>query len=246
MCLGAQRLQPRIHQLGSRVTVRCRRRGSRRVELSAPGQRMTGPRLSRVPSNLGPLVSQSHNRRGCPPRLSQGTSGSSEWPEAASGNWSGCSVEKAALQRDGRQQKAEERGPAWALRVGTGGDPKPRWSKTAGRKGGGGQVLGGQEQEGGVPRAEQNLMGSGGHHGGRGCSRVWHPAHHQGVVPTPRLSPSPVKLLWTQRCPWSWEEGWMSTEEAGAQGPRAGVIRPGPALPQRRQPAWVGIHERRS
>lgn len=207
---------------------------------------MTGPRLSRVPSNLGPLVSQSHNRRGCPPRLSQGTSGSSEWPEAASGNWSGCSVEKAALQRDGRQQKAEERGPAWALRVSTGGDPKPRWSKTAGRKGGGGQVLGGQEQEGGVPRAEQNLMGSGGHHGGRGCSRVWHPAHHQGVVPTPRLSPSPVKLLWTQRCPWSWEEGWMSTEEAGAQGPRAGAIRPGPALPQKRQPAWVGIHERRS
>lgn len=147
-----------------------------------------------------------------------------------------------------RWKAAKGRGarPCRGLRVGTGGDPKPRWSRTAGRKGGGGQVLGEQEQEGGVPRAEQNLMGSGGHHGGRGCSRVWHPAHHQGVVPTPTLSPSPVKLLWTQSCPWSWEEGWMSTEEAGPQGPTAGVIRPGPALPQRRQPAWVGIRERRS
>ena len=46
----------------SRVTVRRPHGGSRRVELSAPGQQRTGPRLSRVPSNLGPLASQSHNR----------------------------------------------------------------------------------------------------------------------------------------------------------------------------------------
>lgn len=101
---------------------------------------MTGPRLSRVPSNLGPLVSQSHNRRGCPPRLSQGTSGSSEWPEAASGNWSGCSVEKAALQRDGRQQKAEERGPAWSALEGTpshGGQRQPGGKEAEGRFWGG-------------------------------------------------------------------------------------------------------------
>lgn len=78
----------------------------------------------------------------------------------------------------------------------------------------------------GGPRAEQDPTGSGGHHGGGRCSRMGHPARHQGVAPTPALSPSPVKLFWTQRCPWSWEEGWMSTEKAEPRGPRAGVIRP--------------------
>lgn len=88
------------------------------------------------------------------------------------------------------------------------------------------QALGGQEQESGGPQAEQDPTGSGGHHGGGGCSRTGHPACYQGVVPTPALSPSPVKLFWTQRCPWSWEEGWMSTEKAGPRGASAGAIRP--------------------
>ena len=67
VCLGRS-----VSRLGSpssrsRVTVRRPHGGSRRVELSAPGQQRTGPRLSRVPSNLGPLASQSHNRCGWSP-----------------------------------------------------------------------------------------------------------------------------------------------------------------------------------
>lgn len=149
-------------------------------------------------------------------------------------------MKKAALHRDRRQRKAEEQGPAWALRVGAGGDPKPRWSRTAGRRGVGGQILGVQKQEGGGPERSRTRRAA-----ARGCSGVQHPAHHQGVVPTPALSLSPVKLLWTQRCPWSWEEGWMSTEKAvGISGLEPSGQRP--ALPQRRQPAWVGTRERGS
>lgn len=112
---------------------------------------MTGPHLSRVPSNLGPLVSQSRTRRGCPPRLSQGTSGSSAWPEATSGNWSGCSVEKAALQRDGRQQKAEEQGPAGASESALEGTPSHGGPGRPGGKEAEGRFWGSRSRKMGYP-----------------------------------------------------------------------------------------------
>lgn len=189
---------------------------------------MTGPRLSRVPRQSGPLVSSVPQQTRLSPTASQAPLDPPEWPEAASGNWSGCSVEKLPYREMGRQQKAGGARPCLGPQSRHWRGPQATVVKDSREEREAEGRFWGQEQEGGVPRAEQNLMGSGGHHGGR-CSR-YGTRPSPGGCPHPQTFPSPVKLLWTQRCPWSWEEGWMSTEEAGAQGPRAGAIRPGPAL----------------
>ena len=129
-------------------------------------------------------------------------------------------MKKAALHRDGRQRKAEEQGPAWALRVGAGGDPTPRWSRTAGRRGVGEQILGVQKQEGGGPRAEQDPTGS-------SLRMLWGaaPSPSPGGCPHPRTFPFTSQAALDTKMPLVLEGG-MDEHRDGCGDLRAGAIRP--------------------